>query len=63
MHSFGFGIVTLIIALLASPALLILDEPFMGLDVVGRREVAALLGGLVAAGQRMFRSVNRVLLN
>jgi molybdate transport system ATP-binding protein len=40
-------------ALLARPELLILDEPFLGLDVAGRGEVAVILGDLVAAGQRV----------
>jgi molybdate transport system ATP-binding protein len=40
-------------ALLARPELLILDEPFLGLDVAGRGEVTAVLGNLVAAGQRV----------
>jgi molybdate transport system ATP-binding protein len=40
-------------ALLARPELLILDEPFLGLDVAGRAEVAAILGDLVAAGLRV----------
>jgi molybdate transport system ATP-binding protein len=40
-------------ALLTRPDLLILDEPFIGLDVAGRVEVAALLGRLVAEGQRL----------
>jgi molybdate transport system ATP-binding protein len=40
-------------ALLTQPELLILDEPFIGLDVAGRAEVAALLGDLVRSGQRL----------
>ncbi len=40
-------------ALLARPELLILDEPFLGLDVNGRAEITAILGGLVAAGQHL----------
>jgi molybdate transport system ATP-binding protein len=40
-------------ALLSRPELLILDEPFMGLDVGGRRDVADLLGGLRAHGVRL----------
>ncbi len=40
-------------ALLARPELLILDEPFLGLDVAGRAEVTAILGALVAAGLRV----------
>jgi molybdate transport system ATP-binding protein len=37
-------------ALLSRPQLLILDEPFMGLDADGRRDVADLLGALLAHG-------------
>jgi molybdate transport system ATP-binding protein len=37
-------------ALLSHPKLLILDEPFMGLDAAGRLDVADLLGGLRADG-------------
>ncbi|MBI1913943.1 MAG: ATP-binding cassette domain-containing protein [Planctomycetes bacterium] len=40
-------------ALLAKPELLILDEPFMGLDAAGRREVAEFLGGLLRDGLRV----------
>jgi molybdate transport system ATP-binding protein len=40
-------------ALLSRPELLILDEPFMGLDSAGRKEVASILGGLVGAGLRL----------
>ncbi len=40
-------------ALLARPELLVLDEPFLGLDVAGRSEVTAILGDLVAAGLRV----------
>jgi molybdate transport system ATP-binding protein len=40
-------------ALLARPELLILDDPFLGLDAAGRREVADLLGGLVCHGARL----------
>src|SRR5262249_21572050 len=40
-------------ALLAQPELLILDEPFMGLDVAGRGEVTEFLGGLVRDGLRV----------
>jgi molybdate transport system ATP-binding protein len=40
-------------ALLAQPELLLLDEPFVGLDAAGRKEVARLLGELVLHGQRM----------
>jgi molybdate transport system ATP-binding protein len=40
-------------ALLAQPEMLILDDPFLGLDSAGRDEVAALLGGLVRHGSRL----------
>jgi molybdate transport system ATP-binding protein len=40
-------------ALLARPELLILDDPFLGLDAAGREKVAALLGGLVRRGTRV----------
>ena len=40
-------------ALLSHPKLLILDEPFMGLDTAGQRDVADLLGGLLADGVRL----------
>jgi molybdate transport system ATP-binding protein len=40
-------------ALLARPGLLVLDEPFVGLDAAGRARVASLLGGLVARGERL----------
>ncbi|HVK17006.1 MAG TPA: ATP-binding cassette domain-containing protein [Fimbriiglobus sp.] len=40
-------------ALLARPELLILDDPFMGLDAAGRTDVSRLLGGLVAGGTRV----------
>jgi molybdate transport system ATP-binding protein len=40
-------------ALLAHPELLILDEPFMGVDAGGRAELAALLGTLVRQGRRL----------
>ena len=40
-------------ALLARPELLVLDDPFLGLDAAGREDVAALLGGLVADGLRL----------
>src|SRR4029077_3666942 len=35
------------------PNLVIFEEPFMGLDSAGRRDVADLLGGLLAAGVRL----------
>ena len=40
-------------ALLAKPELLILDDPFLGLDVAGRRETAAILGRLIENGLRV----------
>ncbi|HTK76924.1 MAG TPA: ATP-binding cassette domain-containing protein, partial [Gemmataceae bacterium] len=40
-------------ALLARPELLILDEPFLGLDAAGRSDVAILLGSLVRDGLRL----------
>jgi molybdate transport system ATP-binding protein len=40
-------------ALLSRPELLILDEPFVGLDAAGRSEVAALLGELIWHGTRV----------
>ena len=40
-------------ALLARPEWLILDEPFVGVDVAGRSEIAALLGDLVRTGMRI----------
>lgn len=40
-------------ALLARPELLILDDPFLGVDAAGRAEVADLLGGLVRDGLRL----------
>ncbi len=40
-------------ALLLRPKLLILDEPFMGLDAAGRRDVADLLGGVLADSVRL----------
>ncbi len=40
-------------ALLATPELLILDDPFLGLDAAGRSELTELLGGLVRAGTRL----------
>jgi molybdate transport system ATP-binding protein len=40
-------------ALLAHPELLILDDPFVGLDVAGRADVAELLDELVRSGQRV----------
>ena len=40
-------------ALLAKPELLILDDPFIGLDIAGRAELAEMLGTLVARGQRL----------
>jgi molybdate transport system ATP-binding protein len=40
-------------ALLGRPELLILDEPFMGLDTAGRRELTDLLGNLIRGGLRV----------
>jgi molybdate transport system ATP-binding protein len=40
-------------ALLARPEWLLLDEPFLGLDVAGRSEVADLLGELIRGGLRV----------
>jgi len=40
-------------ALLAHPELLILDDPFVGLDAAGRGELDRFLGELVAHGQRL----------
>lgn len=40
-------------ALLARPELLILDEPFVGLDAAGRVDVADVLGELVRGGTRV----------
>ncbi len=40
-------------ALLTEPELLVLDDPFMGLDVAGRTEVGQLLGELVSRGSRI----------
>ncbi len=40
-------------ALLAAPDWLLLDDPFVGIDTAGRRELAALLGELVATGRRV----------
>ena len=40
-------------ALLAGPELLVLDDPFLGLDAAGRADVARLLGEVVAGGTRV----------
>ncbi len=40
-------------ALLSRPEILLLDEPFMGLDAAGRGEVDSILGDLVRHGQRV----------
>jgi molybdate transport system ATP-binding protein len=40
-------------ALLAQPELLILDDPYMGLDASGRADITRLLGELLTAGQRL----------
>ncbi|HEV3236966.1 MAG TPA: ATP-binding cassette domain-containing protein, partial [Gemmataceae bacterium] len=45
-------------AMLSKPEWLILDEPFMGLDAAGRREVADLLGNLVSQGTRLLLIVH-----
>ena len=39
--------------LLANPELLVLDDPFVGVDATGRGEVSDLLGGLVREGHRV----------
>jgi molybdate transport system ATP-binding protein len=40
-------------ALLAGPELLVLDDPFIGLDAAGRADLSALLGELVREGKRL----------
>ncbi|QDU18809.1 ATP-binding cassette domain-containing protein [Urbifossiella limnaea] len=40
-------------ALLGHPELLVLDDPFLGLDAAGRADVAAFLGRLVGEGLRL----------
>lgn len=40
-------------ALLSKPELLILDDPFLGLDAAGRADVSELLGELVKRGSRL----------
>ncbi len=40
-------------ALLSRPELLILDDPYLGLDAAGRADLTALLGTLVQEGQRL----------
>jgi molybdate transport system ATP-binding protein len=40
-------------ALLAQPELLILDDPFLGVDAAGREELSQLLGELVRGGLRL----------
>jgi molybdate transport system ATP-binding protein len=40
-------------ALLAKPELLVLDDPFVGLDAAGRSGLTGLLGGLVKSGLRL----------
>jgi molybdate transport system ATP-binding protein len=40
-------------ALLSKPELLILDEPFMGLDTSGREDVIAIVGELICEGTRV----------
>ncbi|HDS1234053.1 molybdate ABC transporter ATP-binding protein ModF [Pluralibacter gergoviae] len=46
-------------ALMAEPDLLILDEPFDGLDVASRRSLADLLASLHAGGQTLVLVLNR----
>ena len=46
-------------ALVAAPDLLLLDEPFSGLDAVSRREARALLERLAASGQRFLLVTHR----
>src|SRR5207302_10276595 len=40
-------------ALLSHPELLILDDPFLGVDAAGRGEIADLLGSLIKDGLRL----------
>ena len=40
-------------ALLAKPELLVLDDPFIGLDAAGRADLSVLLGELVRDGKRI----------
>src|SRR5262245_49158134 len=40
-------------ALLAHPEILVLDEPFVGLDLDGRREASEMIGRITAAGVRV----------
>ena len=47
-------------AVLRSPALLILDEPFTGLDTEGRKMLEGILAGLANAGQHMILLTSRV---
>lgn len=47
-------------ALLQKPELLILDEPFDGLDVAAHASLSALLGELVESGQTLVLIVNRL---
>ncbi len=46
-------------ALLAHPELLILDDPFMGLDAAGRDEVAEILGELIRQGLRVLLIIGK----
>jgi molybdate transport system ATP-binding protein len=46
-------------ALLHHPELLILDDPFVGLDAIGREELGLLLGELVRKGQRVLLVTRR----
>ena len=47
-------------AVLRFPALLILDEPFTGLDAEGRKTLEGILAGLANAGQHMLMLTSRV---
>ncbi|HEX4591675.1 MAG TPA: ATP-binding cassette domain-containing protein, partial [Gemmataceae bacterium] len=40
-------------ALLARPEILILDDPFLGLDAAGRVEITAMLGEMIGKGTRL----------
>jgi molybdate transport system ATP-binding protein len=46
-------------ALLRRPALLVLDDPFAGLDVAGRQSLAALIDSLMQGGQQTLLVVQR----
>ena len=47
-------------AVLRFPALLILDEPFTGLDAEGRKMLEGILAGLANSGQQMLLLTSRV---